>query len=121
MNRKSAGVFRKSALDADGYLTERRAAVVVTMPRDASFLFTPVLAKALRQFADMVDAETAALDYLESHVLAVDGEMGAILVSVDVLSLDGARWKPGPEPAMDGVDSEEAKRVLTPSEFAAIW
>lgn len=117
---KGKGIFRKSRLDADGYLAERRAAVVVTMPHDGAFFFTPVLARALRQFADMVDAETAALDSLESHVLAVEGEMGAILVSVDVLSLDGASWKPGPEPAMDGVDSEEAKTVLTPSELAAI-
>jgi hypothetical protein len=120
MNRKAAGVFRKSRLDADGYLVERRAAVVVTMPRDAAFFFTPVLARALRQFADMIDSEVAALDSMESHVLAVDGEIGRIPVSVDVLSLDGVTWQVGPDPSSDTVDIEEARRVLTTSELSAI-
>lgn len=114
------GIFRKSRLDADGYLAERRAAVVVTMPHDEAFFFTPVLARALRQFADMIDSEVAALDSMESHVLAVDGEIGCIPVAVDVLSLDGVSWKPGPDPSSDAVDNEEAARVLTPSERAAI-
>ncbi len=114
------GIFRKSRLDADGYLAERRAAVVVTMPHDGAFFFTPVLARALRQFADMIDSEVAALDSMESHVLAVDGEIGCIPVAVDVLSLDGVSWKSGPDHSSDAVDKEEATRVLTPSELEAI-
>lgn len=111
--------FRQSSIDDEGFLLERRAAVVVTMDAKDSFCFSPILSQALRLLADQIDAEHAANEAAETHVLQIDNAGFAFPVTVDVVSLDGLEWAEGDGPDVD-VDPLEASRLLTPAELAAI-
>lgn len=128
----AADVFRPSAVDDEGYLLERRAAIVVTMPDDglASF-FMPVLAKALRKFADAIDRGAAGNDSRERHDIEIDDGFGFSqgIVSVEIVSLDDVVFLDGGDD-VDGDDLEssqpseeelsEFQSLLSAEEVAAI-
>ena len=109
-------IFRKSAADKDGYLLERRCAIVMTATADDFFLFMPAVATALRELANRIDAGAAGDEAYEKHRIQVDEFAG---VEVEVVSLDGLQWRIG-RPPKAPAELADALRVLTPKEIEAI-